>query len=155
MPITKDDRTPTLREGLVGVVTEYVEFASAGNGALTLITPQVREILTRSGLQEGTVTVFAPGATAAITTIEWEPGVIQDLQSVLDAIIPPERRWQHNINNGDGNGHSHVRAGLLGPSLTIPFTGGSPILGRWQEVVFCDFDERPRERRTVVQVMGI
>lgn len=155
MPITKDDRTPTLREGLVGVVTEYVEFASAGNGALTLITPQVREILTRSGLQEGTVTVFAPGATAAITTIEWEPGVIQDLQSVLDAIIPPERRWQHNINNGDGNGHSHVRAGLVGPSLSVPFTEGELLLGRWQEIVFCDFDERPRERRAAVQVMGI
>jgi secondary thiamine-phosphate synthase enzyme len=155
MLVTTGNQRPELREGLIAVVTQFIEFSSAANGTLTLITPQVREILADSGLRHGTLTVFAPGATAAITTIEWEPGVIQDLQSVLDEIVPPGRRWQHNINNGDGNGHSHVRAGLLGPSLTVPFADGSAILGRWQEVVFCDFDEIPRERRVAVQVMGI
>jgi len=147
--------TPTLREGLVGLFTDFIEFSSEGNADVVRITPQVREVLRRSGLSEGTLTVFAPGATAAVTTIEFEPGVVTDLQSVLDTIAPPGRRWRHNINNGDGNGHSHVRAGLVGPSLSVPFTQGELILGRWQEVVFCDFDERPRERRVAVQVMGI
>ncbi|RPI31705.1 MAG: YjbQ family protein, partial [Actinomycetota bacterium] len=102
-----------------------------------------------------TVTVFAPGATGAVTTIEYEPGVVEDLQRVLDEIAPARGRWQHNINNGDGNGHSHVRAGILGPSLTIPFVDGRLTLGRWQEVVFIDLDERPRDRRLVVQAMGV
>jgi secondary thiamine-phosphate synthase enzyme len=81
--------------------------------------------------------------------------VVLDLQDVLDAIAPADRRWQHNINNGDGNGHSHVRAGLVGPSLSVPFANGELIIGRWQEIVFCDFDAIPRERRAVVQVMGV
>lgn len=150
-----NDRSSSLHEGLVGILTEFIEFDSAGEGALTLLTPQVREVLERSGLREGTLTVFAPGATAAVTTIEWEPGVVHDLQTVLDEIVPPQRAWQHNVNNGDGNGHSHVRAGLLGPSLSVPFSGAELILGRWQEIVFCDFDERPRERRVAVQVVGL
>ncbi len=144
-----------LREGLVGIVTDFIEFSSDGDTDITLITPSVRDILARSGLRDGTLTVFAPGATAAVTTIEYESGVVHDLQAVLDEIIPPDRLWRHNVNNGDGNGHSHVRAGLMGPSLTVPFADGSLILGRWQEIVFCDFDARPRERRVAVQVMGI
>jgi secondary thiamine-phosphate synthase enzyme len=150
-----DNQTATMREGLVGVVTDFIEFSSGGDADITLITPSVRAVLARSGLRDGTVTVFAPGATAAITTIEYEPGVVSDLQDVLDAIVPPDRCWRHNVNNGDGNGHSHVRAGLLGPSLSVPFADGGLILGRWQEIVFCDFDARPRERRVAVQVMGI
>ena len=90
-----------------------------------------------------------------MTTIEYEPGVVQDLQRVLEEIVPSGRDWQHNINNGDGNGHSHVRAGLLGPSLTVPVIDGRLTLGVWQEIVFCDFDARPRERSVVVQVMGV
>ena len=144
-----------LREGLLGVVTDFVEFSSRGNADITCITPQVRGILERSGLREGTLTVFAPGATAAVTTIEFEEGVVHDLQEVLEAIVPSAHDWQHNTNNGDGNGHSHVRAGLVGPSLSTPFADGELILGRWQEIVFCDFDARPRERRVAVQVMGV
>jgi len=115
----------------------------------------VRETLARTGLKDGTLTVFAPGATAAVTTIEFEPGVVQDLQMVLDEIAAPARRWQHNVNNHDGNGHSHVRAAMLGPSLTIPFVDGRLTLGRWQEIVFVDLDERPRDRGIVAQVMGV
>lgn len=155
MPRANRDSATALREGLVGVLTDFVEFSSAGEGAFTLLTPAVREVLARSGLRDGIVTVFAPGATAAVTTIEWEPGVVHDVQTVLDEIVPANRRWRHNANNGDGNGHSHVRAGLVGPSLTIPFSDGSLILGRWQDIVFCDFDERPRSRRVAVQAMGI
>ncbi|MEZ5125219.1 MAG: secondary thiamine-phosphate synthase enzyme YjbQ [Thermoleophilia bacterium] len=155
MTSVNSQQAPVLREGLLGVATEYIEFSSRGHADLTLLTPQVRSILAASGLREGTLTVFAPGATAAITTIEWEPGVIQDFQTVLDELAPADRIWQHNLNNGDGNGHSHVRAGLVGPSLSIPFTDGAMILGRWQEIVFCDFDACQRERRAVVQVMGV
>jgi secondary thiamine-phosphate synthase enzyme len=144
-----------MREGLMCVITGCIEFSSRGDADIVRITDEVAEAITQTGLRDGTVTVFAPGATGAITTIEYEPGVVQDLQGVLDRIAPPDGRWQHNINNGDGNGHSHVRAGLLGPSLTIPFVDAKMTLGRWQEIVFADLDERPRERKVVVQVMGV
>jgi len=144
-----------VREGLMRVVTGSIEFSSAGDADVVRITDEVREALRQSGLQDGAVTVFAPGATGAVTTIEYEPGVVQDLQQVLDEVVPPGRAWRHNVNNGDGNGHSHVRAGILGPSLTIPFVDGRLTLGRWQEIVFIDLDERPRDRRLVVQAMGV
>jgi secondary thiamine-phosphate synthase enzyme len=153
--IVNGKKKATVREGLACVVTGSIEFSSAGSADVIRITGDVREALRQSGLQDGTVTVFAPGATGSVTTIEYEPGVVQDLQQVLDEIVPPSRTWQHNINNGDGNGHSHVRAGILGPSLTVPFVDGHLTLGRWQEIVFVDLDARPRERRLVVQVMGV
>jgi len=138
----------------MSVVTGTLEFSSRGNADVVLITGDVREAVRQSGLQDGTVTVFAPGATGAVTTIEYEPGVVKDLQDVLETLVPSDGPWQHNVNNGDGNGHSHVRAGLLGPSLTVPLVDGRLTLGRWQDIVFCDFDARPRERNLVVQVMG-
>jgi secondary thiamine-phosphate synthase enzyme len=139
----------------MSVVTGTLEFSSRGNADVVLITGDVREAVRQSGLQDGTVTVFAPGATGAVTTIEYEPGVVKDLQDVLETLVPSDGPWQHNVNNGDGNGHSHVRAGLLGPSLTVPLVDGRLTLGRWQDIVFCDFDARPRERSLVVQVMGV
>lgn len=153
--IVNGQKKAHVREGLARVVTGAMKFSSRGNADVVRITDEVRETVRQSGVQDGTVTVFAPGATGAVTTIEYEPGVVQDLQEVLEAVIPSGRVWQHNINNGDGNGHSHVRAGLLGPSLTIPFVDGRLTLGRWQDIVFCDFDARPRERSLVVQVMGV
>ena len=153
--IVNGRKKANVREGLACVITGAIEFATQGDADVVRITDEVREALAQTGLQDGTVTVFAPGATGAVTTIEYEPGVVEDLQRVLDEIAPPQGRWQHNINNGDGNGHSHVRAGILGPSLTIPFVDGRLTLGRWQEVVFIDLDERPRDRRLVVQAMGV
>lgn len=153
--IVNGKKKANVREGLACVVTGTIEFSSAGHADVVRITDEVREALRQTGLRDGTVTVFAPGATGAVTTIEYEPGVVQDLQRVLDEIVPPGRTWQHNINNGDGNGHSHVRAGILGPSLTIPFVDGRLTLGRWQEVVFVDLDARARDRRLVVQAMGV
>jgi secondary thiamine-phosphate synthase enzyme len=153
--IVNDTKKAHVRKGLACVVSGSIEFSSRGNADTIRVTDEVRETLRRSGLQDGTVTVFAPGATGAMTTIEYEPGVIQDLQEVLETMVPSGRVWQHNINNGDGNAHSHVRAGLLGPSLTVPFVDGRLTLGRWQEIVFCDFDAIPRERALVVQVMGV
>ena len=137
------------------VKTQHLSIKTHGNCHIVDITSRVSELLNRSGLRDGTVTLFNVGSTAGLTTIEYELGVVQDLQAVLAEVVPEQRRWRHNVNNGDGNGHSHVRAGLLGPSLTVPFADGDLILGRWQEIVFCDFDARPRERRVAVQVMGI
>ena len=154
-PATPRTKEPHVSEGLVRVFTGAVEFSSRGHADVTNVTGQVRELVAESGIRNGTVTVFAPGATAAMTTIEYEPGVVQDLQQVLEEIVPSGRAWQHNINNGDGNGHSHIRAGLLGPSLTVPVVDGKLTLGIWQEIVFCDFDARARERSVVVQVMGV
>jgi secondary thiamine-phosphate synthase enzyme len=143
------------REGLLRVVTDRVRLTTEGNAHIARITAQVAEALARTGLQAGIVTVFAPGATGAVTTIEFEPGVVADMQELFDSIVPPDKPYAHNENLGDGNGHSHVRAGLLGPSLAIPFTEGRMTLGCYQEVVFIDFDARPRTRSVVVQVMGV
>ena len=143
------------REGLACVITGSIEFASQGDADMVKITEEVAEAVKQTGLSDGTVTVFVPGATGALTTLEFEPGVVEDLQKALDVVAPADRFYQHNVNLGDGNGHSHVRAGLVGPSLSVPFANGELIVGRWQEIVFCDFDSRPRERRAVVQVMGV
>jgi secondary thiamine-phosphate synthase enzyme len=143
------------REGLVRVVTDHVKLDTPGNAHIARITDQASDALARSGLTDGTLTVFAPGATGAVTTVEFEPGVVQDMQELFDTIVPPEKHYQHNVNLGDGNGHSHVRAGLLGPSLTVPFADGVMMLGRYQEIVFVDFDARPRSRSVVVQIMGV
>jgi secondary thiamine-phosphate synthase enzyme len=151
----QNDRHAHGVEGLVRVVTGFVELDTPGNGHIARVTDQVAAVLQNSRLTAGTVTVFAPGATGAMTTIEFEPGVVHDIQGLFDRIVPPQAPYEHNVNLGDGNGHSHVRAGLLGPSLVVPFADGHMTLGRWQEIVFVDFDARPRSRRIVVQVMGV
>jgi len=148
-------RQANVREGLARVVTGTIEFASDGNADILKISDDIAEAVRLSALRDGTVTVFVPGATGAVTTLEFEPGVVRDVQEMLDAITPPDKFYQHNVNLGDGNGHSHVRAGLMGPSLTIPFVDGRLTLGRYQTIVFCDFDARPRERKLIVQVMGV
>jgi len=144
-----------VREGLMCVITGSIEFGSQGNADMIKITEEVTEAVRQTGLSDGTVTLFVAGATGALTTLEYEPGVVADIQKALDVMAPADGFYQHNINLGDGNGHSHVRAGLVGPSLVIPFVDGHLTLGRYQNIVFCDFDARPRERSLVVQVMGI
>jgi len=144
-----------VREGLMRVVTGTIELSSRGDADIVGISDDVAEAVRRTGLCAGTVTVFVPGATGAVTTLEFEPGVVHDLQETLDQITPPGRHYVHNDNLRDGNGHSHVRAGLVGPSITVPFVDGRLTLGRFQTIVFCDFDARPRERRLIVQVMGV
>ena len=153
--VTPRTSEPTVSEGLLRVFTGAVEFSSRGNADIIRITEEVRERVSESGVRNGTVTVFAPGATGAITTIEYESGVIEDVQDVLETLTPSDRVWRHNLNNGDGNGHSHIRAALVGPSVTIPVVGGRLTLGTWQEIAFCDFDASARERSVVVQVMGV
>ena len=135
-----------VREGLVRVITGSIEFASHGDADMIKITDEVTEAVRQTGLSDGTVTLFVPGATGALTTLEYEPGVVEDVQKALDVVAPADQFYQHNVNLGDGNGHSHVRAGLVGPSLVVPFVDGRLTLGRYQNIVFCDFDARPRER---------
>jgi secondary thiamine-phosphate synthase enzyme len=118
------------------------------------ITNQVAHQVAQSELKDGTVTIFCPSSTSALTTIEFESGALRDLKRLFDEIIPLDREYAHNARWGDGNGHSHVRAALLGPSLTIPFVEGQLTLGTWQQVIYVDFDNRPRQRELILQVIG-
>jgi secondary thiamine-phosphate synthase enzyme len=136
------------------VITDTIELSTEGHADILDITSDVAGKLRQSGLAAGIVTVFTPSATSALTTIEYEPGCLTDLRRLLDEIIDPARSYAHNQRWGDGNGHSHVRAALLGPSLTVPFADGRLLLGTWQQIVFADFDNRSRRRRLVLQLIG-
>jgi len=136
------------------VITKRIELHTKGNCHIVDITGQVSEEVLRSGLKDGIVTVFVPGSTAGVTTVEYEPGLVSDLQRLFDRVAPADINYRHNLRWGDGNGHSHVRASLLGPSLTVPFAGKRLTLGTWQQIVFIDFDIRPRRRELVLQIMG-
>ena len=136
------------------VVTQELQINTRGHADIQDITPQVANAVRDSGLVSGIVTIFCPGSTGGLSTIEYERGALADLQQVLDEIAPPDRDYRHHLRWGDDNGHSHVRAALIGPSLTVPFTGRHLTLGTWQQIIFLDFDTRPRSRRLVLQVMG-
>ena len=136
------------------VLTKQISLSTQGDGQMIDITDQVARHVHDSGLKNGTVTLFTPGSTGGLTTIEYESGVVHDLQQMFDRIAPPDLDYRHNLRWGDGNGHAHVRHALLGPSLTIPFVDGRLTLGTWQQVIFVDFDNRPRARSVVVQIMG-
>ena len=136
------------------VSSQVLELSTQGDGDMIDITDGVAEAVRESGLQAGTVTVFCPSATSALTTIEYEDGSLRDLRRLFDELADPSRPYAHNARWGDCNGHSHVRAALLGPSLTVPFVGGRLTLGTWQQIIYVDFDNRPRDRRLIAQVMG-
>lgn len=125
-----------------------------GDSEIIDITDQVVDQIAQSGIRAGICTVFVPGSTGAITTIEFEPGVISDLREAIDRIAPQNIHYRHDQAWGDGNGHSHVRAALLGPSFTVPVRNGEAVLGTWQQIVFIDFDNRPRSRKLAVHVLG-
>ena len=131
-----------------------ISFNTRGHADVIDITDQVTACVGESGLQDGIVTIFCPSSTSALTTIEYEPGVVNDLRRLFDEIIPPSRPYQHDAAWGDGNGHSHVRAALLKASLTVPFVKGRLTLGTWQQIIYIDFDNRSRRRELVLQVMG-
>lgn len=107
-----------------------------------------------SGISEGWVLLFVPGSTAALTTIEFETGAVNDFKRAIERLAPEAAEYEHNLRWGDGNGYSHVRAALMGPSLALPLTAGQIQTGTWQQVILCDFDNRPRQRRILLQVMG-
>ncbi|MHB9150452.1 MAG: secondary thiamine-phosphate synthase enzyme YjbQ [Thermoleophilia bacterium] len=141
--------------GELTVATRAITFSTQGEGDVIDLTDRLHHLLRESGLTAGTLTVFAPGATGAVTTLEFEPGVVHDFKQLFAKIVPAHEPYRHNLLLSDGNGHSHVRAGLLGPSLVIPFVDARLALGTWQEAVFVCFDNRPRDRKVVVQIMGV
>ena len=136
------------------ISTNYLEISTQGNTDIIDITHQVEQIITDSDIQSGMVCIFTPSSTSAFTTIEFESGALSDLRRTLDEIAPQDGRYEHNLRWGDGNGHSHLRAALLGPTLTVPIVDGRLTLGAWQQIVFLDFDVRPRQRRLIVQILG-
>jgi secondary thiamine-phosphate synthase enzyme len=133
---------------------DQISIRTAGHGDMHDLTPQVTKIVAESGLQTGTVNVFNVGSTAALGTIEFEPGLQHDLPAILDKLIPPSRGYGHEQAWHDGNGHSHLQATLLGPSLTVPISGGKPVLGTWQQIFHLECDVRARQRTVVVTVIG-
>lgn len=136
------------------VRTESFTLAAKGFCDIHDITGKVADIVARAGPADGTVTVFCSGSTCAVTTIEYEQGVLRDLRRAIEELVPQGREYEHDKMWGDGNGFSHVRAALMKPSLGIPLVGNRLALGRWQQVVFLDFDNRERRREIIVQVVG-
>ena len=129
------------------VITKTIEIKSKGENDIVDITDQTSKAILESKLENGIVTIFVSGSTAAVTTIEFEPGLRTDFPMMLNRIIPKDIEYKHDETWHDGNGHSHVRASLVGPSLTVPFKDRNLILGTWQQIVFCELDTRSRERR--------
>ncbi len=136
------------------IKTTKLSLDTRGNADIHDLTDAVAGAIRQSGLKNGTATIFCPSATSAVTTIEYESGALADLKRLFDEIVSPDREYAHNARWGDGNGHSHVRAALLGASLTVPFVNGQMTLGTWQQIIHVDFDVRPRRRELVVQLIG-
>lgn len=136
------------------VVTEKREVRTSGQGDAHDITRLVTTVLAETSLSSGTATVFVIGSTAGVTTIEFEPGAIADLNALFERLAPRDADYEHHLRWGDDNGSSHVRAALLGPSLTVPFAERRLLLGTWQQIVLLEFDTRPRQRELVIQLNG-
>jgi secondary thiamine-phosphate synthase enzyme len=136
------------------VKTSSIKLSTRGDADVLDITGQVSQAVHDMDLESGIVTVFCPSSTSGLTTIEYESGCISDLRRLFDEMVPQERHYAHNARWGDGNGHSHVRAALLKASLTVPFVNQQLTLGTWQQIIYVDFDNRPRRRELVVQVIG-
>ena len=136
------------------VVSVRKSIGSRGNHHVLDITSQVADAVARAGIESGVATVFVTGSTAGVTTVEFEPGLVEDLRAAFDRLIPRDLEYRHHERWGDDNGHSHVRASLLGPSLAVPFNGGRLELGTWQQIVLIDFDTRPRNREYLIQIVG-
>lgn len=136
------------------IITKSIKMATKGNPDLVDITAKVADILDSANIREGSATVFVVGSTAAITTFEYEPGLIKDVKDLFEKMIPSSGHYNHDETWGDANGFSHLRASLQGPSLVVPFREGKLVLGTWQQIVLAEFDTRPRQREVVVQLIG-
>ena len=139
---------------MIKIYTKTFSQKTSGFCDIIDITAKVREHIEKEKIKQGTVTVFVSGSTAALTTIEFESGLVQDLKEFVEKLIPSDRRYHHDDRWGDDNGFSHLRAALFGPSLALPIENGRPVLGTWQQIVLLDFDNRPRTREIMVQLMG-
>lgn len=136
------------------ITTGSISFQTKGDCDIIDITSQVAGQVAESGINSGTVTVFVPGSTAGLTTIEYESGLVADLKKMWQRVVPRDIPYDHDRRWGDGNGHSHVRASMLGSSLVVPFSEHRLTLGTWQQIIFVDFDNRPRSRQVILQIMG-
>ena len=136
------------------IIAKRIVLSTKGDGDLINITDKVSEIVASSKLKDGNATIFIVGSTAAITTFEYEPGLVKDVRDLAEKLIPASKHYQHDETWGDANGFSHLRAALFGPSLVVPFEAGKLLTGTWQQVVLAEFDNRPRKREVVVQVTG-
>ncbi len=139
---------------LMAVETHKLTLSTRREGELQDITDRVQTLVGRSRFDDGVAFLFVPGSTAALTTIEYEPGLLMDLPKTLDKLVPKDAPYEHEKRWHDGNGHSHVRAALLGPDLAVPFQKKQLLLGTWQQIVFVELDVRPRDRTVIVQLIG-
>ena len=133
---------------------DSLRFHTRGDCDMIDITPGVENVVKKSGFSAGICTIFCTGSTGSITTIEYENGLLQDFPAAMERIAPKEAEYRHDLRWRDGNGHSHVRASVVGPSLTIPFVNKQLTLGTWQQIVFVDFDNRTRERSIEMMIIG-
>jgi len=138
----------------MAVFTKRLEFTTKGEDDVVDITERVQQAVKESRYVDGVATVFVPGSTAAVTTMEYEPGLTEDVPKMLERVSPRDTLYAHEKKWHDGNGRSHVKASLVGPSLSVPFVGGRLTLGTWQQIVFLELDIRPRKREVVVQMIG-
>lgn len=136
------------------VARESFQIETRGDAQVLDVTDEVSDAVRRTGMNAGTVTVFVPGATGSVTTIEYEPGLLDDIDELFERIAPAAREYHHNMRWHDGNGHAHIRASLLGPSLTVPFNDSKLELGIWQQIILIDFDNKSRSREIICQVVG-
>lgn len=136
------------------ITSDFLSFSTNGFGDMKDLTQDISQKLVIQGLKNGIVTLFVPGSTGGLTTIEYESGLVEDFTELMERIIPSNVAYHHDARWGDGNGFSHVRASLIGPSLTVPFSDGALNLGTWQQIVFLDFDNRSRSRRIHLQFIG-
>ncbi|MBN2346060.1 MAG: YjbQ family protein [Candidatus Aminicenantes bacterium] len=136
------------------ITLSFIDVRTSGKEEIVDLTARVREIVAASAMNDGRALLFVSGSTGALSTIEYEPGLLQDLPRLLEALIPRKGPYRHDQTWHDGNGHSHLRATLLGPSLAVPFADRRLLLGTWQQIVFLEFDNKPRQRRIAVQLMG-
>ena len=138
----------------MAVHTGHLRFSTEGDGDVIDLTEGVQSVLDSAGVESGIVSIFVPGSTAAVTAMEYEPGGVQDLRAALERLVPAQGDYEHNRLNHDTNSHAHIRAAIVGPSETIPVRDGRLELGTWQQLVLVDFDDRPRQRSVLVQVIG-
>jgi len=138
----------------MAVITKQIKISSKSENDIIDITKKVADAISESGITNGIITIFVSGSTGAITTIEYEPGLVKDLPDLLSRIAPDDINYEHEEMWHDGNGRSHVKASLVGPSLTIPFSDGALLLGTWQQIIFLELDTRARTRTLVLQIIG-
>lgn len=154
LPSYKPLHTQKTKDTQVNIVTNSFTIETQGHTDIINITAETADTLRQSGLFEGQLTLFVSGSTAGITSIEYEPGLLQDLPEAFEKFAPTGVNYHHDAAWGDGNGYAHIRAAMLGPFFTVPFQGGKLILGTWQQIVLVDFDNRARHREIVVQMIG-